>query len=75
MYIISKLFNYIFLPPGIFIMIFFIASFYAKKFRKFFLLSALLFWAISNKFVSNLLIYPLENGFLKDDITPKAVVV
>ena len=75
MYVISKLFTYIVLPPGIFIIILFIASFYAKKFKKLFLLSALLLFALSNKFVSNLLIYPLENNFLKDNITPKAVVV
>jgi len=41
MYVISKLFNYIMLPPGIFIIILFLASFYAKKFKKLFLLSAL----------------------------------
>jgi len=75
MYVISKLFDYIILPPGIFIIILFLASFYAKKFKKLFLLSALLLWALSNKFVSNLLIYPLKNKFSKDNITPKAVVV
>ena len=75
MYVISKLFTYLILPPGIFIIILFLASFYAKKFKKLFFFSALLLFALSNKFVSNLLIYPLENNFLKDDITPKAVVV
>jgi len=63
------------LPPGIFIIILFLASFYAKKFKKFFLLSALFLWALSTKFISNLLIYPLENNFSRDDINPKAVVV
>ena len=75
MYVISKLFTYIILPPGIFIIILFLASFYAKKFKKLFLLSALLLWALSTKFISNLLIYPLENDFLKDNANPKAVVV
>jgi len=41
MFIISKLFTYLFLPPGIFILILIFAGFMAKRFKWLFLLSAL----------------------------------
>ncbi len=75
MFIISKLFTYIFLPPGVFILILILAGIYAKKFKKLFYFSALILYFLSNKFFSNLLLYPLENIHYKDNITPKAVVV
>ncbi len=74
-YIISKLFTYIFLPPGIFIVIFILAGFFAKKFKWLFFLSALLLYLLSNKFIANMLLLPLENIHYKDNISPKAVVV
>ena len=75
MYIISKLFTSFFLPPGIFIIILFLAGIFTKRFRWIFFTSAITLWAISTAFVSNLLIYPLENITYKDNISPKAVVV
>ena len=74
-YIISKLFTYIFLPPGIFILILIFAGIFAKKFKWLFFISALFLYLLSNKFIANLLLYPLENIHYKDNITPKAVVV
>jgi uncharacterized SAM-binding protein YcdF (DUF218 family) len=65
MYIISKLFTYLVLPPGIFIIIFLIASFYTKKFRIFFVFIALSFYALSNSYVSDWLLKPLESPFNK----------
>jgi uncharacterized SAM-binding protein YcdF (DUF218 family) len=75
MYVISKLFTYICLPPGIFIIILFLAAFFAKRAKFIFLLSAVLLWAISTKFIANLLLYPLEHITYKDNIKPNAVVV
>jgi uncharacterized SAM-binding protein YcdF (DUF218 family) len=75
MFIISKLFTYLFLPPGIFIFILLLASIYAKKFKKLFLVSALILYLISIKPISNMLLLPLESFSHKDNITPNAVVV
>ena len=74
-YIISKLFTYLFLPPGIFILILILAGIFAKKLKWLFFISALVLYLISNKFIANLLLYPLENIKYKDNISPKAVVV
>jgi len=74
-YIISKLFTYLILPPGIFIIILILAGIYAKKFKWLFFISALTLYLLSNKFISNLLLYPLENITYKNNIKPKAVVV
>jgi len=74
-YIISKLFTYLFLPPGIFIIILILAGIFAKKFKWLFFTSALILYLLSNKLISNLLIYPLEHITYKDNISPKAVVV
>ena len=75
MYVISKIFTYLFLPPGFFIFILILAAFYAKKYKKLFLFSALILYLISIKPISNLLLTPLERFSHKDPITPKAVVV
>jgi len=75
MFVISKLFTYIFLPPGIFVIILFLAAFYAKKFKVIFFSAAVFLWAISTKFVANALLYPLEHNYKSDSITPCAVVV
>jgi uncharacterized SAM-binding protein YcdF (DUF218 family) len=75
MYVISKLFTYICLPPGIFVIILFLAGFYAKKAKFLFFSAAVLLWAISTKFIANALIYPLEHNFKSDKTTPQAVVV
>ena len=75
MYVISKLFTFLFLPPGIFIIILFLAAFFAKRAKFIFLFAAMLLWAISTKFIANLLLYPLEYITYKDNIKPNAVVV
>ncbi|ACM92072.1 conserved hypothetical protein [Nautilia profundicola AmH] len=75
MFIISKLFTYILLPPGIFVIILFLAAIFAKKAKIVFFSAAVLLWAISTKFVANALLYPLEHGYKSDTITPSAVVV
>ena len=64
-YIISKLFTYLVLPPGIFIVILFTASIYAKRYKRFFLFSAVAFYLLSNNIVSNLLLSPLEKPYAK----------
>ncbi|EDM23875.1 YdcF family protein [Caminibacter mediatlanticus TB-2] len=74
-YIISKLFTYLFLPPGIFIIILLIATIFAKRFKILFFISALTLYLLSIQPVSNMLLNPLENFKHKDNITPSAVVV
>lgn len=62
-YIASKLFTYLVLPPGIFIILFLFAAIYAKKFRFIFLLGAFSFYALSNSYVANWLLKPLETPY------------
>ncbi len=62
-YIFSKLFTYLFLPPGIFIILLFLAFFYAKKFKILFLISALSFYLLSNSYVADSLMSPLETPY------------
>ncbi len=64
-YIASKLFTYLVLPPGIFILLLVFASFYAKKFRPFFLTCSLLFYGLSNIYVADFLLAPLETPYNK----------
>ena len=64
-YIISKLFTFLILPPGIFILVLFFAAFYAKKFKAVFLFFALCFYLLSNTFVANFLLKPLEQSYNK----------
>ena len=74
-FIISKLFTFLFLPPGIFIIILLLAYFFAKKLKFLFLFSAITLYLISIKPISNILLLPLENFTHNDNIIPKAVVV
>lgn len=62
-YILSKLFTYLVLPPGIFIILFLVASFYAKRFRLFFIANAIIFYLLSNSYVADWLLRPLEEPF------------
>lgn len=64
-FIISKLFTYLILPPGIFILILFLSAFYAKRFKAVFLFFALCFYLLSNTFVANFLLQPLEQPYNK----------
>jgi uncharacterized SAM-binding protein YcdF (DUF218 family) len=64
-YIVSKLFTYLVLPPGIFIVMFLLASLFAKKFKAIFFLFAVSFYLLSNSYVANWLLKPLEAPFNK----------
>lgn len=64
-YILSKLFAYLVLPPGIFIVLFLIASFYARRFRLFFLANAVIFYLLSTTYVADWLLAPLETPYNK----------
>lgn len=65
LYILSKLFTYLVLPPGIFILLFLGAALYAKRFRLFFLANALLLYLVSTSYVADWLLSPLETPFNK----------
>lgn len=62
-YIISKLFTYLLLPPGIFVVLSLVAVFFVKKFKSFFIFFALSFYLLSNSFVSNALLNSLEKPY------------
>jgi uncharacterized SAM-binding protein YcdF (DUF218 family) len=62
-YIVSKIFTYLVLPPGIFILLFVGAALFAKRFRLFFLANAVLFYLLSNSFVADRLLAPLEQPY------------
>ena len=62
-YIASKIFTYLVLPPGMFIVLFFLVAFYAKRFRLFFLANAILFYLLSTSYVADWLLSPLEQPF------------
>jgi len=77
-FIISKLFTFLVLPPGIFIILFFLMAFYAKKFRVVFFFFAICFYLLSNIYIANSLLRPLEQPYNKafnDKIKADAVVV
>ncbi len=60
-YILSKLFTYLFLPPGIFIFILLLAGFLSKKFNLIFFIAGISLYLLSIKPITNLLLTPLEN--------------
>jgi len=62
-YIVSKLFTYLVLPPGIFILLFLLASFYVKKFKAIFIFFALSFYLLSNSYVADYLLVTLESPY------------
>lgn len=77
-FILSKLFAYLVLPPGMFILAFLFFSIFGKSFRRLALFCALGLYALSNHFVANALLSPLEMPYnhplhVKTDID--AVVV
>jgi len=61
MYIISKLFTYFILPPGIFIWSLIVSSFLVKKFKLLFFSLGILFYLLSIRPISDSLLKPLEN--------------
>ena len=62
-YILSKIFTYSVLPPGMFIVLLLLASFYVKKFRLFFLGGTLFFYALCTSYVADTLLSPLEKPY------------
>jgi len=60
MYIISKLFTYIFLPPAIFIWSLILSSIFSKKFKLLFFSLGISFYLLSITPISNILLKPLE---------------
>jgi len=52
-------------PPGIFVLLFFIAALYARKYRKFFLFAGVLFYLLSTYYVGNILVKPIEKEYNK----------
>ncbi len=75
MYLFSKLFTYLFLPPGIFILTLMLAAFLIKKRRVLFFAMALLFYLLSTKYIANILLAPLENITYKDSNASIVVVL
>jgi len=74
MFILSKVFTYLFLPPGIFIILLLIATLYSNRFRSLMLLSAISLYLISIKPISNIILEPLEQFDLNETSNPTAVV-
>ena len=62
-YILSKIFTYSVLPPSMFIVLLLLASLYVKKFRLFFLCGTLFFYTLSNTYVADALLSPLEKPY------------
>ncbi len=75
MYVLSKLFTYIFLPPGIFILVLLLAALYVSRRKWLFLLMAIVLYALSSTPVANALLAPLEKYSLNETTSPKAIVV
>ncbi len=75
MFVISKLFTYFFLPPGIFILTLFLTAFLVKKARVFFFTIAIFFYLLSTKFIANALLAPLEQIKNKDGNASVVVVL
>ncbi len=75
MYLISKLFTYLCLPPGIFIWLLFLAGFLVKRFKSIFFIFGIVFYLISIKPISNLLLSPLEDIKLSDKKANLVVVL
>jgi len=75
-YFVSKIFTYLFLPPGVFIAAIFAAYFLLRRFKIIFLFLSIIFWFLSTDFAPYLLLKPLESKkFFSLKIEPIAVVV
>ncbi len=62
-YYLTKIIYSFVLLPGNMIVLFLISALFAKKFRKFFIFSAIVFYLLSTQFVGNLLLRPLESPY------------
>jgi len=75
-YYALKIFTSFILPPGLFILLFFIAILFMKRFKKIFLFFAIIFYLLSTKVVGNFLISQLENLYSPlIKVKPHAVIV
>ena len=74
MYLLSKLFTYLFLPPGIFIIALLVASFYVRRFKFLFFGLSAIFYLLSIKPIANLLLAPLEK-ISSNNINASSIVV
>jgi len=73
-FVLSKLFTFIFLPPGVFIVLLFIAFFVCKRLKLLFLLGAVVLYLLSITPVKDFLASQLEDVKV-DNGSAKAVVV
>ncbi len=62
-FILSKVFTYLVLPPGMFILVFLLLFFFGKSFRYLSLFCALSLYALSNHFIAHALLSPLETPY------------
>lgn len=62
-YIFSKLFTYLVLPPGIFIILMLLASFWARKFRILLLTCSIIFYSLCTTYIADILLAPLEKPY------------
>jgi uncharacterized SAM-binding protein YcdF (DUF218 family) len=77
-FIASQVFNHLILSPLIFILLFFIASFFVRWARWLFVLSAILLYFLSTGFASKLILEPLEDEYRKSaniSFKPNAIIV
>jgi uncharacterized SAM-binding protein YcdF (DUF218 family) len=74
-YIISKLFTYLILPPGIFVILFIVGAF--KRLKTLFLIAGIFLYFISTDFGANSLNKPLEMNYYKQkkNVSCKSVVI
>jgi uncharacterized SAM-binding protein YcdF (DUF218 family) len=73
-YVISKLFTYLCLPPGIFVLVMFYLSIKTKH-KKFFLFITLSFWFFSTYIGASILLKPLENKEFADPLSKPEIVI
>lgn len=77
-FIASQVFNYLFLSPLIFILLFFISSLFVRRVRWLFVSFVALFYFLSTELSVKLLLRPLENEYRKASVLnfkPDAVIV
>jgi len=75
MYIVSKLFTFLLLPPGIFIILLLLAAIFSRKFKLTLFISAIIFYLLSTKMGANFLLEPLESISSKGVKNINAVVI
>jgi len=74
-YYISKIVQAFIFPPGIIILFLFLASFNAKRFKKFFIFLSIISYLITTKVVGNFLLKPLEAPYYTQKVSPTSSLV